>query len=80
MGARMTSEDAEDAKLVSRLLWESREVAEMLADVSERRSGKLDGALRRLVQEIDDYRADRGWSPSGFGSETATDGNRGDQG
>lgn len=62
---------------LSRLLWESREAAEMLADVVEHRAAaagltanlRLDDVLRRLITDIDEYRAEQGWSPDGFGGE-----------
>ncbi len=59
-----------DAKLLSRLLFESRERVEMARDMVEGRSGQRDEWARRLVDEIDAYRAERGWSPHGFGGET----------
>jgi len=58
-----------DAQLLSRLLFESRERVEMAADMIERRAGQPDEWGRRLVAEIDEYRASRGWSPHGFGNE-----------
>jgi hypothetical protein len=55
--------------LLSRLLFEARERSEMLADIVEIRTGRPDATGRRLVEEIDAYRARRGWSPHGFGGE-----------
>jgi glutamine synthetase len=57
-----------DAEL-SRLLFEARESVEMWADVVEARTGKADNYTRGLVARIDAYRAERGWSPHGFGGE-----------
>jgi hypothetical protein len=67
--ARAPSADDTDAPLLSRLLFESRERVEMAADMVERRTGQTDDWGRRLVAEIDAYRAGRGWSPNGFGGE-----------
>lgn len=66
-----TPRDADkEAKLLSRLLFESRERVDMAGDVVEAQTGKRDEWARRLVAEIDAYRASRGWSPDGFGRET----------
>lgn len=54
---------------LSRLLWDSRELIEMLRDLVEKRSGRQDTWSRRVIAEIDAYRAERGWSPGGFGGE-----------
>jgi hypothetical protein len=59
-----------DVRLLSRLLFESRERVEMARDMVESRTGQTDEWARRLVAEIDEYRAARGWSPHGFGGET----------
>lgn len=67
--ARSPSPTGGDARLLSRLLFESRERVEMARDMVEHRSGKTDDWARRLVGEIDAYRARRGWSPHGFGGE-----------
>lgn len=78
--ASMSDEDApaqaDDARL-SRLLFEAREAVEMYADVVaalREQSGKADRGRRveyldRLRDEIDAYRAERGWSPHGYGGE-----------
>jgi hypothetical protein len=58
----------ENARL-SRLLFHAREEIDMWADAVERRSGRTAAAQRRLIREIDQFRADRGWSPHGFGGE-----------
>lgn len=58
-----------DARL-SRLLWDAREQVDMWADSVERRSHPGAGhAPRRVRDELDAYRAHRGWSPDGFGGE-----------
>jgi hypothetical protein len=62
----------DDAQL-SRLLFEARERSEMFADVIEAQTGQSDEWGRRLVKEIDDYRASRGWSPHGYGGEGTDD-------
>jgi hypothetical protein len=58
-----------DAARLSRLLFDAREAAEMLAEIVETRSGRTDTHHRRLVVAIDTYRAEQGWSPHGFGGE-----------
>jgi len=60
---------SESARL-SKLLFDSRDVVEMYADVVQARMTGVDPEnLRRLVADIDAYRAERGWSPNGFGGE-----------
>lgn len=59
----MSDEAAEVCRL-SRLLFESRELVDMLHD---RTPG--DTWASRVRDEIDTYRAQRGWSPNGFGGE-----------
>jgi hypothetical protein len=58
-----------DAARLSRMLFEARERVDMARDMVEIRTGKTDEWARRLVAEIDAYRAERGWSPHGFGGE-----------
>lgn len=41
----------------------------MALEVVEIQSGQVDTWGRRLRDEIDEYRAERGWSPHGFGGE-----------
>lgn len=60
---------ADNARL-SKLLFTAREAIEMLADIVSARTHQNPLHLRELVCEIDNYRADRGWSPHGFGGET----------
>jgi hypothetical protein len=55
---------------LSRMLFEAREHLSMWSDVVEIRSGTKDVSLTRLIAEIDAYRAERGWSPNGFGGES----------
>jgi hypothetical protein len=62
---------ADDPALLSRLLWDAREIVEMFEDIAERRTRKPNEWTRRLITDIDAYRAGRGWSPDGFGGETA---------
>jgi len=57
-----------DEALLSKLLFEAREAVEMYADIVAAEV-KESEYLRRLVREIDAYRTERGWSPSGFGGE-----------
>lgn len=59
----------ESSKVLSKLLFEARESLDMYADVVEARSGRKTPYLLELVARIDAYRAERGWSPNGFGGE-----------
>lgn len=59
-----------EAARLSRLLFEARELIDMFGDVVEGRTGKDDTWSRRVRDEIDAYRAERGWSPHGFGGES----------
>jgi hypothetical protein len=62
---------SEDDARLSRLLFEAREVVDMYADVV-RQNLSEDAWLVRLRGEIDAYRAERGWSPNGFGDEAVS--------
>lgn len=57
-----------DAEL-SKLLFEARELIEMLADIQKARTGESAAWPLRVVSQIDAYRAERGWNPHGFGGE-----------
>ena len=59
-----------NAARLSKLLFDARESIEMLAETVEARMGRRDEFNRRLVAEIDEYRAEQGWSPDGFGGES----------
>ena len=61
---------ADDPARLSRLLFEAREIVAMMGAHIERRAGRPDGWSRRVCAEIDAYRAERGWSPDGYGGET----------
>jgi hypothetical protein len=63
-----------DAERVSRLLWLAREGIDIFADLLTNREPGRGGSMRNLVDEIDAYRAERGWSPNGFGGELFADG------
>lgn len=63
-----TVEESADARL-SRLLYEARTAVELLGGRLRSRTGEKDRWSKRLISEIDEYRADRGWSPDGFGGE-----------
>lgn len=63
--------DLPDATRLSRLLFLARESIEMFADTVEGRAGRSAQHQRQLVEEIDAYRAARGWSPHGYGGEAA---------
>lgn len=59
-----------EAARLSKMLFTAREAIEMFADVVGARKTSDPGHLRDLVDEIDAYRAEHGWSPHGFGGET----------
>ena len=59
---------SDDARL-SKMLFEARELISMFNDMVERRAGREDTWSRRVRDQIDAYRAERGWSPHGFGDE-----------
>lgn len=59
-----------DNEKLSRLLFLAREHIEMWADVVEHSQHEPAQDVRRVLSEIDAYRAERGWSPHGFGGET----------
>ena len=67
MGSDQKSEDAR----LSRILFEARELIDMFGDLVERApyGPAQDAYVRRVRDEIDAYRAERGWSPGGFGGE-----------
>jgi hypothetical protein len=44
----------------------------MWADVVALRSKRESPHLRKLIREVDEFRAAQGWSPDGFGDETET--------
>lgn len=58
-----------EAARLSRLLFQARESLDMWRDVVEIRTGKTDAYTRGLVQQIDDYRAEKGWPADGWGGE-----------
>lgn len=58
-----------DDRRLSKLLFEARDELENWADVVEASAGRTALDVRHLVGRIDDYRAERGWSPHGFGGE-----------
>jgi hypothetical protein len=58
-----------EAARLSRLLWEARELIDMLHDIVSARTGKDDAWSVRVRDEIDAYRAEKGWNPDGFGGE-----------
>jgi hypothetical protein len=51
------------------MLFQAREDLDMWADTVRSRTGSDPASVRRLIAEIDEYRAERGWSPNGFGRE-----------
>lgn len=68
----MTAQPPRTAAQLSKLLFEARELIDMFGDVVESRSGRPDAQSRRVRDEIDAFRAERGWSPHGFGGEGDT--------
>jgi hypothetical protein len=68
-----------EAKRLSKLLWEARELCDMYGDIVNLTPKvtlwKMDGPNypHRVRDEIDAYRAEKGWSPNGFGGEMDSD-------
>lgn len=58
-----------ESALLSRVLFEAREAIDMYGDITESQTGKEPVWLRRLRDEIDEFRESKGWSPHGFGGE-----------
>jgi hypothetical protein len=58
-----------DNARLSRLLFAAREQIAMWAEVVEKRAGRPATDVRQVLDEIDAYRAERGWSAHGFGGE-----------
>jgi hypothetical protein len=59
---------AGDNARLSKLLFEARELVDMLRVITHD-----DGWPLRVREDIDAYRAERGWSPHGFGGEEEED-------
>jgi hypothetical protein len=59
-----------DSARLSKLLWEAREICEKYYHTTLGLHVKRDDSVLRVYSDIDDYRAERGWSPNGFGGET----------
>lgn len=59
----------ETARL-SKMLWDVRELLSMYGEHLEYSTGKKDQWIDRTLKEVDEYRAEKGWSPDGFGGET----------
>ena len=66
----MEGRTVSEAARLSKLMFEARELVDMLTDIIESRSGETNTWSRRVVDEIDVYRAEQGWSQHGFGGET----------
>lgn len=64
MTAKMTS-----AAELSKLLFEAREIAAMYGDVVEASWPGGGDYCYAVRDRLDAYRAERGWSPHGFGGE-----------
>lgn len=58
------------AAQLSKLLFEAREAVDMYADIVAARTGGRSLYLDQLRDRIDDYRAECGWNPNGFGGES----------
>lgn len=54
---------------LSKLLFEAREQIDMWGDVVFARTGQCPEHINSIRDRIDTYRAERGWSPHGFGGE-----------
>jgi hypothetical protein len=67
---------AGDSARLSKLLFEARELVDMWRNHVEYATGDVDNWPRRVRDEIDAYRAERGWSPHGFGGEEEEDAQR----
>lgn len=63
--------DKDEAQRLSRMLFDARELIDMHADMVRGATGREDTWSTRVRDEIDAYRAERGWSPHGFGREGA---------
>ena len=75
----MTAAD-DEARLLSRILFEARERVDMAILTVENITGQRDEWGHRLRDEIDTYRGERGWSPDGYGGERAVDAHKGTAG
>jgi len=58
------------AARVSKMLWDAREIVSMYRDIAELGSGQEDAYSRCVLAELDAFRAEQGWSESGFGGES----------
>lgn len=63
------TEPLTEAARLSKMLYEAREQIDMWADVVEIKTHREATAARRLVREIDTYRAEHGWNRYGYGGE-----------
>jgi len=52
------------------MLWDAREIVSMYRDIAELGSGQEDAYSRCVLAELDAFRAEQGWSESGFGGES----------
>lgn len=64
----MAAVSSEAARL-SKLLFEARELIDMLGVIVESKAGIPDRWSARVRDEIDAYLAERGWGSHGFGGE-----------
>lgn len=62
-----------DARQLSRMLFDCRELIDMLVGLIRARSTSHADWPFRVIKEIDDFRAAQGWSPHGFGGERGAD-------
>lgn len=59
----------DEAKKLSKLLFECRELISMHGGMVMAQTGMVSRWETRVVKEVDDYRSEKGWSPDGFGGE-----------
>lgn len=58
-----------EAQRLSAMLFQARELIGMLRDIVEIRTEQTDTWSRRVINDIDIYRAEKGWQPNGYGDE-----------
>lgn len=61
----------DEARELSRLLWDARELIDMFGDITAAKIGERDPGVDDTRDKIDAFRARYGWDAGGFGSESA---------
>ncbi len=61
-----------EAQRLSKMLFEAREEIEMWAEVVEIRTGRRAASTCRVLERIDGFRQEQGWSRHGFGGEVGS--------